>query len=131
MPRGKKTSPEVIYKIMTSWAVTNNYKETARELTMPVTTVKNVVDNNKDKPEFVKLCNEKKKEFSENASRIINKAMARLERDIDNVDKAIPINHLTTVIGTLFDKRALADGKSTEKVTVEVKLPDGADEYAG
>ena len=52
---------------MTSWTVTNNYKETARDLELPVTTVKSVVDNNKDKPEFVKLRNEKMNEFSNRA----------------------------------------------------------------
>ena len=131
MPRGKKTSPEVVYKIMTSWAITSNYKETARELELPVTTVKSIVDNNKDKPEFVKLRNEKKEEFSECASRIINKALLRLERDIDDEKKNIPANHLTTVIGTLFDKKALIEGKSTNNITIDVKLPPEVDEYAG
>lgn len=131
MPRGKKTPPEVIYKIMTSWAVTKNYKETSRELGIPVATVKKIVDEHIHEEKFERLCNEKEKEFSQKASSIINKALNRLERDIDNDDKDIPINHLTTVIGTLFDKRALADGNATERVAVEVKLPDEVDEYAG
>lgn len=131
MPRGKKTPPEVIYQIMTSWAITKNYKETSRELGIPVTTVKKIVDEHMHEEKFEILCNEKEQEFSQKASRIIDKALDRLERDIDDEDKAIPVNHLTTVIGTLFDKRALADGIATERVTVEVKLPDEVDEYAG
>lgn len=131
MPRGKKTTPETIYKIMTSWAITNNYKETSRELNLPVTTVKNIVDANKGKPEFVKLQNEKKKEFSKMAGRIIQKAAARLESELDNSEKDIPVNHLTTVIGTLYDKKALADGATTENVEINIKLPPGVDEYAG
>lgn len=83
MARGKKTSPEVIYKIMTSWTITNNYKETSRELNLPVTTVKSVVDNNKDKPEFVKLRNEKMSEFSQKASEIIQKGLTLLDKRFD------------------------------------------------
>lgn len=118
MPRGKKTPPEVIYDIMASWAVTNNYKETARILDLPVTTVKKIVDENKKKTKFEKLCNEKANEFSKKAGQIIQKAMDRLEREIDNEDKDIPVNHLTTVIGTLYDKKALADGKPTERAEI-------------
>lgn len=131
MARGKKTPPEVVYQIMTSWAVTDNFNETARELDLPITTIKKVVDENKDKPEFVELCTQKRKEFSVAASRIINKALTRLESEIEDEEKSIPVNHLTTVIGTLFDKKALAEGKSTDNVTVHVKLPEGIEEYAG
>lgn len=154
MPRGKKTPPEVVYKVMTSWTVTNNYKETARELELPVTTVKNIVDNNKDKPEFVKLRNEKMSEFSNQASEIIQKGLALLNKRLDRaiaseedldilIDEiyATPkeklsqdeknrlvvkiralqlqdIRAITTAIGTLFDKKALADGKPTERTEI-------------
>lgn len=118
MPRGKNTSPEMVYKIMTSWAVTNNVNETAKQLNIAESTVRNIVKANKDKPEFAKLCEEKRNNFSKKADGIINKALNRLERDIDNEDKEIPVNHLTTVIGTLFDKKALADGKPTERTEI-------------
>ena len=129
--KGKKTTPEVVYQIMTSWAATKNYKETADSLGLPVSTVKKIVDENISDEKFAKLCNEKEQEFSRKASRIIDKALKRLEKDIDNEEKDIPVNHLTTVIGTLFDKKALADGNATENVSIEIKLPPGADEYAG
>ncbi len=103
---------------MTSWTVSKNYKETARELELPVTTVKCIVDKNKDKPEFVKLRIEKEQDFSKKADRIINKALERLERAIENEEKDIPVNHITTVIGTLFDKKALADGKPTTRTEI-------------
>ena len=118
MPRGKKTPPEVIYQIMTSWAITNSFSETSRVLGIPIKTVEKIVKENKDKDEFAKLCNEMRNDFSKRASRIIDKAMDRLERDIDNEDKNIPINHLTTAIGTLFDKKALADGKPTGSIEI-------------
>lgn len=83
MARGKKTPPEVVYQIMTSWVVTNNYKETARDLGLPYMTVKSIVDKNKDKPEFVKLRDEKMNEFSIRASEIIQKGLTLLNKRLD------------------------------------------------
>jgi predicted transcriptional regulator len=152
MPRGKKTSPEVIYKVMTSWASTNNYSETARDLGMAMTTVEKIVKDNKDKPEFVKLCDEKKKDFAEKATEIIDKGLELINRrlsvaldkqdeldrlidEIENTDeeelsykqKVTAINliretqiqkikDISTAVGTLYDKRALARGESTQNV---------------
>ena len=116
MARGKKTSPEVIYQVMTSWAVTNNYNETAKDLNMAVSSVKKIVQDNKDKDEFAKLCTEKREEFSDKASKLIDMLLERLESELDNEDKDIPINHITTAIGTLYDKRALAKGEMTQNI---------------
>lgn len=115
MPRGKNTSPEMIYEIMTSWAITNNVNETAKQLGIAESTVRKIVKANKDKSEFTKLCEEKKETFSKKADKIIDKALNRLERDIDNKDKDIPVNHLTIVIGTLTDKKLLLEGKPTAR----------------
>lgn len=166
MPRGKKTSPETVYQIMTSWTVTNNYKETAADLGLSYSTVKDIVTKNKDKPEFVKLREKKKEEFSKQADEIIQKGLTLLNRRFDRAinqeeELDILINEIfatnkveisqdektklvtkiralqlqdvkaiTTAIGTLFDKKALAEGKSTENVAIEIKLPPGVDEYA-
>lgn len=118
MSRGKKTTPETIYKIMTSWAVTRNYKETADNLCLPVSTVKKIVDEHITEAKFEKLCNEKEQEFTKKADKIIDKALNRLERDIDNEKREIPVNHLTTVIGTLTDKKLLIEGKPTVRAEV-------------
>ncbi len=130
MAKGKKTSPEVIYKIMISWAITHSYSQTARDLDMAESTVEKIVKDNKDKDEFVKLCAEKKDEFAEKATRIINRALERLEEELTNDEKEIPINHLTTAIGTLYDKRALANGESTENTKITFELPPEVDKYA-
>lgn len=164
--RGQKTSPEMVYKIIASYAVTGNYKQTSRELDIPYSTVKDVVDKNRDKEEFVKLQDETKESFSESASKLIDKGLNLLNRRFDRaleheeeldamIDeiagtstlvltqaektaliaklKALQLQDvkaITTAIGTLFDKRALADGKPTDNVEVSVKLPEGIDEYA-
>ena len=131
MSKGKNTPSETVYQIMTTWAITGNVNETAKQLHMPESTVRNIVKTNKDKPEFTKLCAEKREMFSKMADRLIEKAAKRLEKELDNENKDIPVNHLTTVIGTLYDKKALADGESTQNVSVEIKLPPGVEEYAG
>ena len=116
--KGKKTTPEVVYQIMTSWAATKNYKETADSLGLPVSTVKKIVDENISDEKFVKLCNEKEQEFAKKADRIIDKAFKRLERELDDEEKDIPVNHLTTVIGTMTDKKLLLEGKPTVRTEI-------------
>ena len=130
MARGKKTSPEVIYQVMTSWAMTNNFSQTARDLNMAVTTVEKIVKDNKDKEEFVRLCNDKKDSFVEKADEIIDILLERIVREATNNEKEIPLNQLTTALGTVYDKRALAKGESTENTKITFDLPPGVDEYA-
>ena len=116
MARGKKTDPEVIYKVMTSWAVTDNYSQTARDLGMAITTVEKIVKDNKDKPEFVKLCNDKRATFVDKADKVIDLALKRMTDMLSDEEERIPINQLAIAFGTTFDKRALAKGEMTQNV---------------
>lgn len=122
MAKGKKTDNETIYKVMLSVFSTGNYSETARQLNMPITTVEKIYKDNENKEEFVKLCKQKKDEFAEKATRIIDKALNRLEKALDDKDEKIPVNNLSTVIGTLYDKRNLAEGKSTENTKLDINI---------
>lgn len=150
--RGKKTSPEDVYKVMTAWAIHRNNMEVSRLTGVPEPTVRKIVDDNKDKEEFAKLCEEKRDEFSEKASRIIDKGLKILDKRLttalekqDALDKLIDeiestdedeishkqkmsaisliqeaqiqrIKDISTMIGTLYDKRALARGESTQNL---------------
>lgn len=114
--RGKKTSPEDIYRVMVSYAITHNNMETARRLGIPESTVRKIVEDNKDSDEFKKLCDEKKDEFAEKSSRIIDQLLERIEKEVLDDEKDIPLNHLTTAMGTLYDKRALSKGEMTQNV---------------
>lgn len=122
MAKGKKTDNETIYKIMISMFSTNNFSETARQLNMPESTVEKIYKENKDKEEFVKLCEEKKDEFAEKATRLINKALNRLEKALDDDKEKIPVNNLSTVIGTLYDKRNLSEGKATVNTDINIRM---------
>lgn len=164
--KGKKTDNETIYKIMLSYFSTNNFNETSRQLNIPVKTVEKIYKDNKDKPEFTKLCNEKKEEFVETATRIINKASELLEKRIDTAlesqdeleeiidqvweldkkdfnetkKKAIVnkiykmqlnnMSEITTALGTLYDKRALAKGETTSNTGITIKMDKKAEELS-
>lgn len=158
MAKGKKTDNETIYKIMVSVFRTNNFNETARQLDIPVKTVETVYKKNIEKEEFAKLCMDKKEEFADKATRIIDKATTLLERRIDTaleqqneLDKMLDdvmdledkdanykrkkalankidalqlnrLSELTTAVGTLYDKRALAKGELTENSKLDVNI---------
>ena len=156
MPKGKPIEPEMIYKIMASYAVTNNYSETARACNLGVSTIRNIVMENRDKEEFRELFERERESFAEKASEIIDKGLALLNRRISTAlryeeelemlideiystsqdeitarEKIALVNkiknlqlqrmgEITTAIGTLYDKRALALGESTENTKISV-----------
>ena len=160
MAKGKKHKPETVYKVMLSYFVTGNFNETAQLLGLAESTVRTIVDRNKDNPEFAKLRQEKQSEFVEKADKIINQALELLDKRLalalenqekldDLIDKVYDIDDLspgeqrniakklskmqlnnlseiTTALGTMYDKRALAKGEPTsnEKLTINVELTD-------
>ena len=128
--KGKKTDNETIYKVMISMFSTNNFSETARQLKMPITTVEKIYKDNKDKEQFVKPCKQKTDDFVEKANRIIDKAMNRLEQTLDNKEERLAINNLSTVIGTLVDKRNLAEGKATSNTDINIKMNKEVEELS-
>ena len=130
MAKGKKTDNETIYKIMISVFSTGNFSETARQLNIPVGTVEDIYKRNIDKEEFTKLRKEKTEEFAEKATRLIDKALNRLEKVLDDDEEKIPVNNLSTVIGTLYDKRNLAEGKATVNTDINIKMDKKVEELS-
>jgi lysyl-tRNA synthetase class I len=128
--RGKKTDNETIYKIMISMFSTNNAEETARLLEIPVTTVKDIYKKNENKPEFVELRSKKTDQFIQKANEIIDKAMERLLEELKDKENRIPVNNLSTVIGTLVDKRNLAEGKATVNTEINIKMDKKVEELS-
>lgn len=101
-------------EVVASYALTNSYRKTASEFGISDHTVKKIVQENTN------LYAQKKDEFVEKASKIIDIALDKLEKELDKDD--IPVNQLTTVIGTLYDKRALAKGEATGNTTFKVEI---------
>ena len=93
MPHGVKTPKPKEYDIMVSYAITNSYRATARDLGVSDMCVKDVINRNYD--EFLKIQAEKKEDFINRSNRIIDKMTNLLDRrvsralekedDIDNI----------------------------------------------
>ena len=124
MARGAKIDNQKIQEIIASYALTNSYNATAKETGVCANSVKNIINKQKTEnaDEYAKICEEKKEEFVEYADRLINKAMSKLDKALNRED--IPVNNLTTVIGTLYDKRALAKGEMTSNTSISIKMTD-------
>lgn len=128
--RGQKRTVDEINAIIAVYACTNNYSKTARMLGLAPSTVKDVVERNKDKAEYVELSNNIKASFSDRAKVIIDKMLDKIEFMLDDDEADIAFNQLAQMLNVLFDKMRLANGDSTENTAVEIKLPPGAEEYA-
>lgn len=164
MPRGKKTDNKTIYKVLLSYATTNNTRETARQLNLAQTTVSKIIKENKDKPEFVKICSQKKVEFVEKANKIIDKATDLLDKRLtlalqneDEIETLIDtvmnvkdedmktkekleiakklskiqlnsLNEISTTLGVIYDKKALASGENTSNVGINTKHKNAIDD---
>ena len=127
MAQGKKTDNETLYNIMSSYFETRSYSQTGRDLEIPISTVEKLVKEHIKDEEFVKLWNEKKEEFATKADVIIYQAMDRLTKKLDSEDD-IPVNQLTTAIGTLYDKKIMAQTGVVGNVTpiVQVNVVDNS-----
>lgn len=166
MARGKKYPDDIKEKAYLAYATCGNINEVARQLGVPYATVAGWIDKKKgsEPDEFEALRQEKKKDFIERSSDVIDKAMSLLDRRftralekeyeldmlIDEIFKPEEISQkekeklvqkiralqlqdvraITTAVGTLYDKRALAKGESTENTAITIKLPNGMNEYA-
>lgn len=128
LARGKKTSPQMVSKILKSYAKTQNYSETARELELSVGTIFKIVNDNKDKIRN----HEKPLNFEEKASELIDMGLEflnmRFKRALDT-EKAIrngsiepdeiknlpKLSEITSAIGALYDKRGRLKGRGRFK----------------
>lgn len=116
----KKIDNKKVQEIMASYALTNSYNKTAKECNVSDKTVKKVISENSE--EFAKISERKKEEFAKYADRLIYKALDKLDKALDKED--IPISNLTTAIGVLFDKKALAKGEATANTSITIKMTD-------
>lgn len=85
MTRGSKIDVKMEQNIITSYAITNSYSKTAKELNISPNTVKKVILNQKENnaEEYAKVCKEKKELFQDKANEIIDKQLELLKRRVD------------------------------------------------
>lgn len=120
MAKGVKIDNKKIQQVMASYALTNSYNATSKECNVSDKTVKKIIEEHSE--EFVKVSERKKTQFVEYADKLIDKAMKKLDEALDREN--IPINNLTTAIGTLYDKRALAKGESTSNNSITINMSE-------
>lgn len=148
--KGKKYNPEIVEQALALFAINDNVADVAKQLNLPESTIREWAKQSKDDLDAIR--NQKKREFVNNAWRIIEKANKLLEKKLDvalknqgeldellakmrgELDykklaekvKAIKIDNLsslTTAIGTLYDKQALCNREETQIIGTR-KLED-------
>lgn len=114
-----------------------SYAAVGEKLGITRQSVKTVIDRLMRDPEKKEYYEKHRKKFEDRfvpkAERIINNALDALEKEIDDIlqrKRGVKLNELTSAIGTLYEKRALIKGETTEISSVQIMLPKEAEEYA-
>ena len=87
-----------------------------------------LINNYKDKGLYEKIINnsitENRRKFAKKVDAIMNKALDRINNELNDEEKEININQLTTTLGILYDKNALETGKATsnQEIHINVKI---------
>lgn len=127
--KGKKTSPEMIEKIMESYKKTGSFSETARELGKPVGTVHKIVNENiSDSESFARKATElidMGMEFLDmRFRRALDTERAILKGQCDPESaKSLPkLSEITSAIGALYDKRSAASPDREVQEDINIKI---------
>lgn len=128
--RGKKYDEDVKQKLLKEALKTGNTKDVAERHGIPESTVRTwVIDLTKKSDKQIKELRQKRKQqFIENCWEIIEKGQRVLNKKLDDDDevKEMSISNVSTMLGTMYDKQALASDEATE-IVKEVKLEDFAE----
>ena len=125
MAQGKKYDELTKEKALAMLAVNNNVSEVARQMKLPTTTVADWKRAAEKTDDFVKVREEKKKEFIQTAWRIIEKGSKILDRKLTEADEDLSkadMRAISTVLGTIYDKQALASAEPTQIVEGKVEM---------
>jgi sialic acid synthase SpsE len=114
MPSGVKTPTKKKMEVIKSYVQTDSFNATAKETGVNPKTCKRIVEENPK--EYM----DEKERFIETTTRLINKALGKLDEKLDDDNNSL--SNITTAIGTLYDKRALAKGESTSNENIIVQM---------
>jgi len=129
--QGKKIDPELKEQIRAYLAMCDNTRETARKFGVSDSTVRAIRDEKPD--EFTQIRADKRQQLIDKLwDNIVDAAELGHDmiRDAKTGKRDIPLSHISTYLGTLYDKRALMLGESTANTTTTVKLAGELDEWA-
>ena len=114
MPSGIKTPTKKKMEVIKSYVETDSFNATAKETGVNPKTCKRIVEENPK--EYM----DEKERFIQTTTRLINKALGKLDEKLDEDNNSL--SNITTAIGTLYDKRALAKGESTSNENIIVQM---------
>lgn len=131
--RGKKYDTETKERALAALAVSNNIDELSREMGIPSNTLRQWKKDAEKSEDFIELRKEKRAEFVERAWETIGNALKLADRRIKNAlenGEELPLREISTYIGTMYDKAALAAGEETERAEVRITMSGELEDYA-
>ena len=131
--RGKKYDTETKERALAALAVSNNIDELSREMGIPSNTLRQWKKDAEKSEDFIELRKEKRAEFVEKAWETIGNALKLADRRIKNAlesGEELPLREISTYIGTMYDKAALASGEETERAEVRITMSGELEDYA-
>lgn len=131
--RGKKYDTETKERALAALAVSNNIDELSREMGIPSNTLRQWKKDAEKSEDFIELRKEKRAEFVERAWETIGNALKladrRIKKALENGEE-LPLRELSTYIGTMYDKAALASGEETERAEVRISMSGELEEFS-
>ena len=113
--RGSKYPPEVVNEIMGIWIATHNAEEVARQTKLPVGSIKSIVKRHMFDEQFAEAQQKTLKKYGQKIEKIISMSLDRMIGVLDNKEEKIPLNHLSTEVGTMIDKFLLLESIKSEE----------------
>lgn len=120
-----KLQPEDIAEIMTEYLLdrsTPNVERLTKKYNISRSRFYQVVRDKRNKDLLEESIKKNKQNFTKKCDVIINKALKRLNNELDNPNAEININQLTTALGILYDKSRLEDGLSTANQELHINI---------
>lgn len=116
--RGHKINEDLKEQAIALLLINNNVSQIARDLNLPYSTVNSWFRelNKEDSTFYAKIREQRRKKFIDKAWNIIDKAQTKIETKLDD-NKNVPVRDLAVIVGTMYDKQALANQEATQIVT--------------
>lgn len=120
-----KLQPGDIGEIMTEYLLdhsSSNVQRICAKYNISKQRVYQIVKDKRNKELLENSIKENRKNFTKKCDAIINKALKRLNAELEDPTSEININQLTTTLGILYDKSRLEDGLSTSNSAVSINI---------
>ena len=137
MGRGRSCDREQTIEMLVLYEEHQSYEKVAQLTGVKMTTVRNTIIRAQNDPElaeeYAKIKRDFNQKFEKKAEVLIDKLLTALESKVDSViagDGEARLSEITTAVGTLYDKRAVVRGESTDSVKITIDLPKEAEKYA-